>query len=70
MPSKITSFLQPVPSDITVSQSIVTQPINEVAEDVGVLPGEYDLYGKNKSKISLAIRDRMKNRYITCTRCI
>lgn len=55
-------LLEPVPSDILVSQSIITQPINEIAEKIGVLPGEYDLYGKNKSKISLSIRDRLKDR--------
>ena len=54
--------MNPVPSDIEVSQSIVTLPIGQVAEKIGVLPGEYDLYGKNKCKISLAVRDRLKDR--------
>lgn len=55
-------LMSPVPSDIEVSQSIVTIPIGEVAEAVGVLPGEYDLYGKNKLKVSLGVRDRLKDR--------
>jgi formyltetrahydrofolate synthetase len=62
MPSKLTTLIQPVPSDIVVSQSITIQPINEVCEEIGVLPGEYDLYGSSKSKISLSIGDRLKDR--------
>jgi formyltetrahydrofolate synthetase len=30
-------------------------------EKIGVLPGEYDLYGNIKCKISLGVRDRLKN---------
>lgn len=51
----------PVPSDIEVSQSIQTVPINIVAEKIGVLPGEYDLYGSNKAKIYLDVRNRLKD---------
>lgn len=53
---------------LSVSQSIITQPINEIAEAIGVLPEEYDLYGQNKSKIALSIRDRLKDRYSICNR--
>jgi formyltetrahydrofolate synthetase len=52
-------FQDPVPSDIAVSQSIPVVPIGQVAESVGILPGEYDLYGSCKAKISLAVRDRL-----------
>lgn len=54
-------FKDPVPSDIDVSQSITPQPIGEVAEAVGILPSEYFLYGSNKCKISLDIRERLAN---------
>jgi formyltetrahydrofolate synthetase len=54
-------FQSPVPSDIEVSQSITTVPINQIADSVGLLPGEYDLYGSNKAKISLKVRDRLKD---------
>ena len=50
-------FMDPVPSDIEVSQSIVPAPIGQIAESVGVLPEEYDLYGSCKAKISLKVRD-------------
>lgn len=53
-------FRANVPSDIEVSQSITPAPIGEIAESVGVLPGEYDLYGSNKCKISLKVRDRLQ----------
>jgi methylenetetrahydrofolate dehydrogenase (NADP+) / methenyltetrahydrofolate cyclohydrolase / formyltetrahydrofolate synthetase len=56
-------LMNPVPSDIEVSQSIKTIPIGEVAEAVGVLPAEYDLYGRNKLKVSLDVRERLKARY-------
>lgn len=51
----------PVPSDIAISQSIQPQRINEIAEAIGVLPSEYDLYGSNKAKISLKVRERLAN---------
>ncbi len=52
-------FLNPVPSDIEVSQSIDPVPIGIIAERAGVLPGEYDLYGSCKLKVSLSIRERL-----------
>lgn len=50
----------PVPSDIEVSQSVTPIHISQIAEKIGVLPTEYDLYGSNKAKISLAVRDRLQ----------
>lgn len=55
-------FLDPVPSDITISQSIVPLSIDKIAAAIGVLDTECDLYGRNKAKISLAVRDRLKDR--------
>ncbi|RYG59101.1 formate--tetrahydrofolate ligase, partial [archaeon] len=52
-------FQDPVPSDIEISQSITPLPISEVIEAVGVQKDEYFLYGTNKCKVSLAIRDRL-----------
>jgi len=54
-------FKNPVPSDIEVSQSITPAPIGEIIESVGVLPGEYDLYGSCKCKVSLSVRERLAN---------
>lgn len=58
--SKIT-FLNPVPSDIEISQSIEPAPINEIAESAGLHKDEFFLYGTNKCKISLSVRDRLKD---------
>lgn len=52
-------FKNPVPSDIDISQSLKPLPINIIADSAGVLPEEYDLYGKTKAKISLDVRRRL-----------
>jgi len=71
MSSAHVTFLEVVPSDIEVSQSIPLAPISQIAEAVGVLPGEYDLYGSSKAKISLSIRERLADQpngnYVVCT---
>lgn len=52
-------FLNPVPSDIEVSQSITPVHIGKIAESIGLLPEEFDLYGKTKAKISLTVEERL-----------
>jgi hypothetical protein len=52
--------LHPVPSDIDISQSVIPEFIGLIAEKNGILPEEYNLYGKTKAKISLDVRDRLK----------
>ena len=52
---------EPVPSDIAISQSIEPVHISEIAEKAGILPEELDLYGRNKAKVSLSVRDRLAN---------
>lgn len=54
-------YLNPVPSDIEVSQSLTPAPIGKVIEAVGAFPEEYDLYGSCKCKVSLKIRERLEN---------
>jgi hypothetical protein len=53
-------FQNPVPSDIDVSQSIVPERIGVIAENVGLLPDEYEYYGPVKAKVSLDVVDRLK----------
>ena len=64
-------FLNPVPSDIEVSQSITPAKIGLIAESIGVLPDEYDLYGNVKAKIHLTVIDRLAHQadgnYVVCT---
>ena len=52
-------FLDPVPSDIEISQSITPEPIGKIAESIGLHPDEYLLYGTTKCKVSLSVRDRL-----------
>jgi len=59
LPNDDLKFMDPVPSDIEVSQSITPAPINLIAEASGLLPGEYHLYGSVKCKVSLDVRDRL-----------
>jgi len=53
--------LDPVPSDIAISQAAVPSHIQDIANNAGILPDELEIYGRNKAKISLAVRDRLKD---------
>jgi formyltetrahydrofolate synthetase len=65
----------PVPSDIQVSQDIVRNvgilPIEELAEQYGLLKGEYYPWGFGKAKISMDVLKRLEGQnnghYIVCT---
>ena len=46
-------------SDIQVSRSQTPKPIARLAEDIGLLPSEYSLYGKYKAKVSLDVEERL-----------
>lgn len=50
---------KPVPSDIEIAQAVPIQPITDIATAIGILPGELDLYGNSKAKVSLAVRGRL-----------
>ncbi len=49
----------PVPSDIEIAQEAEFKPIAKVAEELGLLPDEYALYGKHIAKVSLSVLDRL-----------
>jgi formyltetrahydrofolate synthetase len=55
--------LDPVPSDIDIAQA--QQPliknVAKLAEEVGILPEELELYGNYKAKVRLEILDRLKD---------
>ncbi|MFH1334743.1 MAG: formate--tetrahydrofolate ligase [Pseudomonadota bacterium] len=53
--------LSPVPSDIDVAQSVEPMPITKIAEELGLLPEEIKQYGNYEAKVSLSVRDRLKN---------
>lgn len=46
-------------SDLEIAQQAQMRPITEVAEELGVLPEELELYGPYKAKVSLSILDRL-----------
>jgi formyltetrahydrofolate synthetase len=55
--------VQPVPTDIDIAQA--QQPnlktVNKLAEEVGILPEELELYGNFKAKVRLDILERLKD---------
>ncbi|MCA9716300.1 MAG: formate--tetrahydrofolate ligase [Myxococcales bacterium] len=61
MPHKLTNLRDPVPADIDIAQSATPLPISSLAASIGLEPGELVLYGENKAKVSLAVRDRLED---------
>jgi formyltetrahydrofolate synthetase len=51
----------PVPTDIEIAQEADIKPIKQVAEEVGLLPEELELYGNYKAKVRLEVLDRLKD---------
>ena len=71
MPHKLSNLLNPVPGDLEIAQAATPVPIDRIAHEAGILPEELELYGKNKAKVHLSIRDRLKDapngKYIVVT---
>src|SRR5512134_1704740 len=53
---------QPVPSDIEIAQEAYVKPIAQIADEVGILPEELELYGPYKAKVKLEILKRLADR--------
>nr|XP_053633121.1 C-1-tetrahydrofolate synthase, cytoplasmic-like isoform X1 [Cherax quadricarinatus]XP_053633130.1 C-1-tetrahydrofolate synthase, cytoplasmic-like isoform X1 [Cherax quadricarinatus]XP_053633136.1 C-1-tetrahydrofolate synthase, cytoplasmic-like isoform X1 [Cherax quadricarinatus] len=51
--------LDKVPSDIEVARAQTPKDVAELAEEIGLLNSEVDLYGKKKAKVSLAVLQRL-----------
>ncbi|MCK4268195.1 MAG: formate--tetrahydrofolate ligase, partial [Actinomycetia bacterium] len=49
-------------SDIEIAQAATMKPIQEIADAVGIEDDELELHGKWKAKISLDVRERLKDR--------
>ncbi len=56
------NLLNPVPSDIDIAQAGILKPIMQVAEELGILEDELELYGPYKAKIKLETLERLKDR--------
>ncbi|HXV34192.1 MAG TPA: formate--tetrahydrofolate ligase [Gaiellaceae bacterium] len=51
-----------MPSSLEIAQEATLRPIAEVAEELGLQPDEYDLYGKYKAKVDLSVVERLADR--------
>ncbi len=49
-------------SSLEIAQAATLRPIADVAEAVGILPEELELYGRYKAKVDLSILDRLADR--------
>jgi len=54
--------LERVPSDIEVARAQTPKDISLLAQEIGLIPSEVDLYGKKKAKVSLSTIDRLSSR--------
>lgn len=59
-PTKL-NLLSPVPSDIKIAGPAELKPISLIAEELGILPEELELYGPYKAKVKLEILERLKD---------
>lgn len=53
--------VSPVPSDIEIAQAATLKPITQIAEELGLLPEEIEMYGPHKAKVKLEVLDRLKD---------
>ncbi|XP_069014299.1 monofunctional C1-tetrahydrofolate synthase, mitochondrial [Embiotoca jacksoni] len=51
--------LTPVPSDIEISRDQMPKPVDQLAEEIGLLPEEFEAYGRNKAKVRLSLLNRL-----------
>ena len=61
MPHKLENLLVPVPSDIDIAQAATPLPIRQIADEMGLLPEELVLYGEDKAKVRLSVRERLQD---------
>jgi formyltetrahydrofolate synthetase len=63
LPQKFTptslKLIKPVPSDMEIAQDAQLKPAMIIAEELGLLPEEVELYGPYKAKIKLEVLDRL-----------
>ncbi len=52
----------PVPSDIDIAQAAKLEPIEAIAEKMGLSRADIELYGDNIAKVKLEARDKLQNR--------
>ena len=57
--------LDPVPSDIAISQSVRPSNIATIAKSCGILPDEIELYGNTKAKVYTHCCNHFKGKSIS-----
>ena len=50
-----------MPSSLEIAQEAELRPIAEIAEEAGLEPDEYDLYGRYKAKVNLSVLERLRD---------
>jgi formyltetrahydrofolate synthetase len=48
-----------MPSSLEIAQEAALLPITQIAEEAGLEPDEYDLYGRYKAKVDLSVLERL-----------
>ena len=59
-PTKI-DLQSPVPADIEIARKGKLKPVTLIAEELGLLPEEFEQYGPYKAKVKLSVLDRLKD---------
>lgn len=47
-------------SDIEISRAQTPKPVDQLAEEIGLLPEELEAYGRSKGKVRLSLLDRLR----------
>ena len=48
-----------MPSDLEIAQAVTPRPIGEIAAEIGLLPEDLELYGRDKAKIRYQAIERV-----------
>src|SRR5690606_30620873 len=56
------AITKPVPSDLEIAQAATLQPIEAIAEKMGLTRADIELYGDNMAKIKLETIERLQSR--------
>jgi methylenetetrahydrofolate dehydrogenase (NADP+)/methenyltetrahydrofolate cyclohydrolase/formyltetrahydrofolate synthetase len=54
--------LAAVPSDIEIAMAQTPKRIDVLGAEIGLLPGELEMYGRAKAKVDLSVLDRLAHR--------
>jgi formate--tetrahydrofolate ligase len=51
-----------MPSSLEIAQQAALRPIADIAEEIGLLDDEIELYGRYKAKVDLSVLERLRDR--------